>query len=474
MIDLLELLLLLSWVAAVATIPSVLLQRQGRPNAALAWLFALFAMPPVALLAWWLFGHSHLERKRRRRRRALRELDPLMRHQAERLPEPKDAAERLLAAVSLPAGLQEAIFPPSGGNAATLLLETSRTYDAWEAAIRDAGHHVHLLYYIWQNDATGRRIRDLLVEKARQGVQVRLLYDGVGSARLPRNFFDTLRTAGGRAEPFLPIHLRVRRPVINFRNHRKLLIVDGAVGFIGGINVGDEYLEWQDLGVRIEGPGVDQLQEIFHEDWYFASHENFADRGCFGRWAGREPPEGADVSCATVASGPDQRFNAIREMLFLAVTQCRRRLWIMTPYLVPDGALVMALRSAAYRGVDVRIMVPARSDVPLVQRASRAFYSDLLDAGVRILEYDGMLHAKSLLFDDDLLLIGSANMDTRSFRLNFEASTFLASPRLNRQMAGHFVRAEAACVAVDAGAQRQRSRWEQLVDSAAHLLSPLL
>lgn len=474
MTDPLELLLLLSWIAAAATVPSVLLQRQGRPNAALAWMFALFAMPPVTLLAWWLFGHSHLKRKRLRRRRALQEIDPLMRDQVGRLPEPESAADRLLAAVTLPAGLQEAIFPPSGGNAATLLLEPGRTYDVWEAAIRRAGHHIHLIYYIWQDDDTGRRFRDLLVERARRGVRVRLLYDGVGSARLPRSFFDPLRQVGGQAECFMPIHFMVRRPMINFRNHRKLLIVDGVVGFIGGINVGDEYLRWQDLGVKIEGPGVDQLQEIFHDDWYFVSRENLTDSGCFGRWVKHVPSAAPDVSCATIASGPDQRFNAIREMLFLAVTQCRQRLWLMTPYLVPDSALVMALRSAAYRGVDVRIMVPAQSDVPLVQRASRAFYPDLVDAGVRVYEYHGMLHAKSLLFDDDLLLIGSANMDTRSFRLNFEASTFLASRRLNRELAAYFDQRLDQCLAVDVDVQRRRSGWERLVDSAAHLLSPLL
>ena len=474
MTDILELLLLSSWIAAAVTVPSVLLQRQGRPNAALAWMFALFAMPPVAVLAWWLFGHSHLQRKTIRRRRARQEIGPAMRDQAGRLPEPTDAAERLLDAVTLPPGLQEAIFPPSGGNSADLLLHTRDTYAAWEEAIGQATHHLHLIYYIWQDDTTGRRFRDLLTERARKGVRVRLLYDAVGSAGLRRSFFDPLRQAGGRAEPFLPIHIRTRRPLVNFRNHRKLLIVDGITGFTGGINVGDEYLRWQDLGVRIQGPGVDQLQEIFHDDWYFACHENLADSGCFGRWAGHRPRGAADVSCATIASGPDQRFNAIREILFLTVTQCRRRLWIMTPYLVPDGALLMALRSAAYRGVDVRIMVPAQSDVPLVQRASRAFYPDLLDAGVRILEYRGMLHAKSLLFDDDLLLIGSANMDTRSFRLNFEASTFLASERLNREMAGFFGRCEADSLEVDEGIQRERSRWELLVDSAAHLMSPLL
>ncbi|HHH39416.1 MAG TPA: cardiolipin synthase [Sedimenticola sp.] len=472
MISTFEDLLLITWLAAVATVPSVLLQRRGRPTAALAWLFALFALPPVTLFAWWLIGRSHLSRKRRRRQHALEELNQALIAEQRRVARPQSAADRLLSDVSLPPALQQAIFPPSGGNRAVLLEDTRQAFDAWEQSIDQARHHIHMLYYIWRNDTVGRRFLRLLTEKARQGLQVRVLYDGVGSATLPADFFRPLSEAGGHAECFMPIRFFSRRPMINFRNHRKLLIADGRIGYTGGINIGEEYLGWQDLGLLVEGPGVDQLQEIFFDDWYFACREDLTDSGCFGRW--QEVTSEPGVSCATVASGPDQRFNATREMLFLAFLHCQRRLWIMTPYLVPDSAFSQALRSAAYRGVDVRIMVPAESDVPLVRRASRAFYPDLTDAGVRIYEYAGMLHAKTLVFDEELLLIGSANMDTRSFRLNFEVSTFLVSRSLNGQVARFFLRHQTRSQRVDTRHLAQRSWSEQVLDAAAHLMSPLL
>ncbi len=473
-----------SWLLALATVPNVLLQRRGRPTAALAWLFALFALPPVTLLAWWLLGRTHLQRRRKRRRRATETLARQLaeaRHRAgcERPPLP-DA----LLAVSLPEDVAEAVFPASGGNRVELLVDAERAYPAWEEAIAAAKHHVHALFYIWNDDATGRRLRDLLVERARAGVEVRLLVDDVGSPAARRGFFRPLTEAGGQVARFLPLRPWGSTPVINFRNHRKLLVVDGQVAFVGGINVGDEYYEWHDLAVALRGPAVDQVQEVFADDWFFQVGEELASEAYFGRWshtgaccAGASSPDGAAaeaVGVATVASGPVQQLNAIREMLLLAVARTRQRLWITTPYLIPDPGTVAALRTAAYRGVDVRIMVPADSDVPLVRRAARAFYPALLGAGVRIFEYEGMTHAKAVVFDDELCLVGSANMDNRSFRLNFEASCFLASERLTDRLAARYEENLRRCREVHAEALERLPWGDQVLDAAAHLLSPLL
>jgi cardiolipin synthase len=466
------------WVGALLTAPSVLLQRQGRPLSAVSWLFAMFALPPLALLAWWLFGRTYLSRRRLMRRHAARTFSLQLIAARGRLASPRDPGSALLNVVALPPVLRDWVFPPSGGNSAKLLIGGRVAYDAWERAILEASHHVHMLFYIWRDDSVGRRFRDLLVSRARAGVEVRVLYDDVGSLSLPRSFFRPLEAAGGRASSFMPVRLGMKRPLFHFRNHRKLVVADGIAGFVGGLNVGEEYLLWKDVAVEIRGPGVDQIQAVFADDWHFATGEDMKPAAYFGRWqndaALDESQCAHDVSCATVASGPVEELNAMKEVLFLAVTCAKSRVWITTPYLIPDAALTTALRAAAYRGLDVRVMVPAQSDVLLVRHAARAFYPELLSAGIRIFEYDGMVHTKAVLFDEDMTLIGSANLDTRSFRLNFELSCFLEACTVNQGLSEQFARDLSRCREIDMGLLGLRSWGERVVDAAAHLLSPLL
>ncbi len=467
----------LSWLAALLTAPSVLLQRAGRPTAALSWLLVLFALPGVAVVAWWLFGRVHLRRKKRQRRRASQASTASLLEAHHRLSvQPKSLASvpgSVSRAVTLPPALYDAVFPPSAGNRVLLLQDTPAVHHAWRGLVEDARHHLHLLFYLWRDDHTGRDLLNRLVAKAQCGVEVRVLYDAVGSWRLPRHFFKPLTAVGGKAVAFLPFKLFSSTPTLNFRNHRKLLIADGVRAYTGGVNVGDEYLDWQDIGVFIEGPGVNQLQEVFIDDWFFAAKEEltaldyFCDPG-----AAVTSADGA--VCEIVASGPDQVFNATREMLFLAITQCRERLWIATPYFVPDGALLLALRTAVYRGVDVRLFVPQEVDAPLVKGASRVFYAELLEAGVKVFEYAGMLHAKAVLLDEEDVSIGSANLDTRSFRLNFELSIFVTDPFLGRDLAGLFEQLRARSRSVALSELERAAPLSRLKDAVAHLLAPLL
>jgi cardiolipin synthase len=454
-------------------VPSVLVQRAGRPQTALSWILALFMVPPLALLSWWLIGRTHLAVKRRGRRRAESRFDDRLERSRAAAAEPPQASPQLLDAVNLPQELRPWVFPPTGGNQVTLQPTPAIAFDAWEQALRRARHHAHLLFYIFHDDATGTRFRDLLVELARRGVEVRVLVDFVGTHKTPKSFFQPLIDAGGQVVWFLPPALWRRNSAINFRNHRKIIVVDGAEAFVGGINIGDEYLGWLDLSIHIRGAAVDQVQEVFCDDWYFAAGVDLADPAYFGRAGGGEPP-GDDVSCATIAGGPHQHLNAIREIVLLALTSARRRIWIMTPYFVPDAALLMVLRLARYRGVEVRLMVPADSDVPIVRRASRAYYPELLQVGVRIVEYAGMVHAKAIVLDDRLTSVGSANLDTRSFRLHFEVSCLVDSEAVNGDLARCFDEAAARSVEVSP-AEYEKLPWPtRLVDAAVHLLSPLL
>ncbi|MCC6522110.1 MAG: cardiolipin synthase [Polyangiaceae bacterium] len=449
---------------ALLSVPSVLLQRRGRPQAALAWLLALFAFPLGGIFAWWLFGRTHLRRKRRSRTKSTKVFRERQQHMAR--------CEEGTALDGLgPARAFGRTVWVSQGNDVRLLINGRSAFPEMERAIAAARHTIHVLYYIWNDDATGRRIRDLLAERARAGCKVRVLVDAVGSSHFLGKFADPLRAAGAHVAAFLPPRFRgLRAPAFNFRNHRKILVVDHEVAFTGGMNIGDEYAyEWLDISLSLRGPAVGALEHVLLEDWFFATGEHVAEV---------EPAPVSlpcKVTCAVIASGPDAVDEWIHDAFFVALTRAERRIWLATPYFIPSHALTVALRTAAARGVDVRIVVPARSDVRLVRWASRAYYRELLLAGAHIFEYEGqMLHAKALVVDDNLAVIGTANVDNRSFKLNFEIGCFLHSEALNRELARWHEETVADSLRVRPRDLAHEPVLQTLRESAAHLLSPLL
>lgn len=469
-----DLVVLLSAVLAVLSIPSVLVQRAGRPMAALSWILALIAMPPIGLLLWWALGRRHLKRQRRKRQASAvtiaRELQSLA---SGVCPQPDAPAKALLPLRHLPEEYGLAVFPPSCGNSVRLLTNASEAYPSMIRAIEEAKNHVHLLFYIWNNDEAGRRFLALLERKAKEGVQVRLLCDAIGSPAIGGKLTRPLVAAGGEVERFLPPRLMTGAPTLNFRNHRKILVIDGTTGFTGGINIGDEYeKEWHDLAIRIEGPAVDQLQEVFAEDWYFATGRNLVDPAYFGRHQGKSL---GDATCGLVASGPDSPHEQMQDVLFMAINEAQERVYIVSPYFIPNPPILASLRSAVFRGIDVRVMVPGRSDVRVVRWASRSFYPQLLEVGVRLFEYqNAVLHAKSVIFDRELSLVGSANINNRSFRLNFEASMLVGDRALNEALAQLFERGAAESKEIALQDVLNRPWRVQVIDGAAHLLSPII
>jgi cardiolipin synthase len=502
-----DVLLIVSYFFVVLSVPSVLIEREGLPYAALAWILALFAMPPLGLLFWWAFGRKHLERKRRRRRRASAHVWKSL-HEVERSVR-SSSPSNFVGALPLKLPKEDAswVFPSTADNHIRLLNDGTEFYPAMEAAIREARDHVHVMFYIWNDDATGRRFRDLLIERAKAGVAVRILCDAYGAPKVGGAMMDPLRSAGGKVELFLPPRYFTRSPAINFRNHRKILIADSQVGFVGGINIGDEYTQnWRDLGVAIRGPAVDQLQEVFVDDWYFAAKEDITNKRYFGRW--RDDHQGraanvaaqhkeiaesstlkqetalaelsdkamsGDATCAVVASGPHTMNNSLHDALFISLTRARQRIYIPTPYFIPDGSILTALRTAVYLGVDVRILLPAKTDAPIVRLAARSYYTILLRAGVRLYEYQpSILHSKSLVIDDGISVVGSANIDLRSFKLNFEATCFIESRSLTKELASTFHRDLKSSREITLKEMEARTRWTKLTEAAAHLFSPML
>ncbi|MDF1666164.1 MAG: cardiolipin synthase [Planctomycetota bacterium] len=468
-----------SYVFAFLTVPSILLRRQGRPISAVSWVLLLFAFPLVGLLSWWLLGRRHLERHKARREKSQHQIAADIQATKENLEDPPEARDFISIFKALPEALQSSVFPPTSGNRVKLLIDAAQAYPAMKQAIRDAQEYIHFLFYIWQNDAVGLEFRDLLVYRAKAGVKVRVLVDSLGSSLLDDAFLAPMRDAGVCIS-YVPAGILQNRPTLNFRNHRKILIVDGIVAFGGGLNIGIEYtMQWRDIGLKMEGPIVDQYQEVFVDDWYFATGESITDERYFGRWRdskGQALESGEhNANCGVIASGPHLRAKILRDAFFTAITSAKRRVWLITPYFIPDYAIMVALQTAVYRGVDCRLLVPGLSDVPFVQFAARSYYETLLEAGLKIYEYQAAtLHAKALLFDDDLSIIGSANIDIRSFRLNFEVSTLISSKQFNKQLGDHFLKDCEDSKEISLEQIGQNSSFRRLLEAIAHLLSPLL
>lgn len=479
---------------ALVSVPSVLEQRRARPTSAAVWLLLFLLVPFVGVFLWWTLGRFYLSRRKNRRQRRKAEVVARLADLRTALaPRSVTGPHPALAFGTAREQARQRIFSESDrvfGNRRTnhfrVFVDAAEAYPVFLAAIEAATDHVHFQFYIYEDDDTGRRFRDALIAAAERGVQVRVLVDAVGGAPVADEFMESLRAAGGEFETFMPVRLWRRQLSLNFRNHRKILIVDGRTAFTGGINIGDEYTrDWHDLAVQVDGPAVDQFQEVFAEDWHFARRAVLADPRYFGRFEAAGPlplagPAGSGERmtgrCRVVASGPvADGDNTMFELFFMASTTAQARIWIMTPYFIPDQAMLVALTTAARRGVDVRILVPQRSDVPFVQMACRSYYPDLVAAGVQVFEYTpAVLHAKMMLFDHDWVVLGSANVDIRSFRLNFEAGLFVEGEALNAHMAHIFEGDLRRSVQVTRRELDARGWWTRNVQALAHLFSPML
>jgi cardiolipin synthase A/B len=332
---------------------------------------------------------------------------------------------------------------PTHGNEVELLTDTNRMLGLIEQAILSARETLHLEYYIWQPDRTGIRLRDLLIQKAREGVRVRFLYDGLGSFWLTQRFFRPMRDAGIQVATFLPGQTFRERWSLNLRNHRKIVVVDGRVGFTGGMNIGDEYLGrnpaygfWRDTHLRVIGPVVWQLQQVFAEDWYFATGVELTREEAFPTVETH-----GGVTAQALAGGPDNDAEVFHALIFAAINEAKDRILLAASYFVPTPAIAEALEGAAYRGVRVRLLLSGRLNHVWTLLAGRSNYDTLLNAGVEIHEYQrGLLHSKTLMIDGHWSLVGSANLDCRSLQLNFEAGVVLYDKRLAEQLEQQFER----------------------------------
>jgi cardiolipin synthase len=489
-----------------------------RPASTLAWILALLFIPFFGAFFYFLFGRRRFVKRRRHRATTLTHFD--RRSRMERMQSDREVTELSPFALEQLESRSQGIKPDTTPmelpplptapppvpeestevphlhefliniarnnlhsslaihNHVDVLVDGDNTFNAMGEAIRNAKHHVHVLYYIFRKDATGTWLRDLLIERAKAGVEVRLVVDGIGSMELDDEFLQPLKEAGVEFAVFLPFRFqfRLRRSQVNFRNHRKIVIVDGWIGFTGGVNVGEEYRGrsshgyWRDTHVRLEGPAVHELQHVFAEDWFYTTQRKIAGRDYFPLLE-----ENGEETVQIIPSGPDLPSLSIHHLFFVAITSARRYVWITTPYFVPDDSILLALQTAALRGVDVRLLVPFESDEGLVLHAGRSYYNELLEAGVRIFEYKkGILHAKTMVIDGTCGTIGSANMDIRSFHLNFELNAFLYSEKVAHSLETTFLEDLKHSQAVSLSSRLKRPVRQRLRESAARLLSPIL
>lgn len=364
----------------------------------------------------------------------------------------------------------------------TLLINGEQKFARVLEAIENAREFIHLEYYIFDDDEIGSRLLALLTRKAKEGVTVRMIYDDFGSHRMGKRALQELQEAGGEAFPFYEVKFYLLANRLNYRDHRKIIIVDGRIAFTGGINVSDKYINdgnpeklyWRDTHVMIEGPAVNNLQYHFIANWNFCADTNLE----VGRHFFPIPFErrdGHNDLVQIVAGGPDYPTSGIMLSFFTAIVTAKERIYITSPYFIPNESICDALKTAALSGKDVRLLVPGISDSYLVNAAARSYFSDLLACGVRIFQYQkGFVHSKTMTIDDNLSIVGSANMDGRSFELNFELNAVIYSRKICGELIDNFHTDTGFSTELSAEKWAQRAWWQELIDDIARLLSPIL
>ncbi|MCP4447852.1 MAG: cardiolipin synthase [Myxococcales bacterium] len=467
--------LVLSVLAVWAVVFSVYVVSERRsPASTVSWVLTLGFLPVVGFAVYYVLGPRRFDRKRRRRVRAQEVVKKSMAAAPDESEQEEQGRAGFLIAMN-----NGAIGPSAHPRPAELKLFFSgeELYADLVEQIGEAKCHINMEYYIWEVDKIGTRIRDALVASAARGVAVRLHLDGVGSAKANRRFWRPLTAAGGKVVHFN--RLAMRRRTGNFRTHRKIVVIDGIIGYSGGMNVTDMHSEefsgakcWRDTHMRLRGSAARGLQMVFNEGWYDSTQEILEGVRFFPAL----PPAQSGESCVqVVSSGPDENRNAIHKLFSTAVFASARRVYLTSPYFVPDPTFYDALSSAAIRGADVRVLVPRKNDLKVIGAASRSYYPGLLAAGVRIFEYGPqMVHAKTLIVDDLLAVVGTANADNRSFRLNFEVVVASYEETVCDALVDAFEKDLEKASEVTAETLAAYSCIRKIGQSFARLVSPLL
>ena len=466
---------LLSW----GTVPFVL-RANKPPVSTLNWIWVCIFMPWIGPLAYFFFGNTYFARKHLRKSTELGAEESMRRQKETVLPPVVDLlatrSEGEQAFINLLGSIGDAA--PSGAAEVELLIDAQTFYPSLLEAVRAARHHVHVEFYIFRNDRYGQELVRALTEVAARGVEVRLVCDAMGCLTTPRRMFKPLTDAGGKFAWFNTVRPLQNRWIFNLRNHRKLQVIDGETAFVGGMNIGCEYMgedpasgSWRDAQVRLRGPVAASLQRVFADDWYYAADEKLIDDVYYPD-SSLAPRYVAQV----LADGPDNHIDPIQMSIVAQLNVAKERAWLTAGYFVPNEPLLTAMKLSASRGVDTRLLVSAKTDHPWLLQVGRSYYEELLDYGVKIYEYTrGINHAKVAAFDGRWMMVGSANFDIRSMRLNFELNVLMDDPastaRLEEVLQHDY---EEASEQIDLEAFRQRGFVRRSLESLFRPLAPLL
>jgi len=459
------------YVLTVLAVIVVVLGENRNPVKSMAWMLVLVLLPVVGLLIYLVFGRS------------LRGMKLISRSHLRELRRMNDFPE----AVSMEEGLNDEsrqlitlvnkLTEPHlfDGNGVTVFTTGQDKFEALLSDIAQAREYIHLQYFIIENDTTGRRLIELLQRKAREGVQVRVLYDYVGSFYMRPRVLKQMRAAGIDVHPFMELTFTQFFFRLNWRNHRKIVVIDGKVGYVGGMNIADRYvigtsreLPWRDTHLRIQGEAVAALQYSFAIDWDFTTRELLTT-----------PPKHFDVQpghlVQMVSSGPTSRWNNISIVFLKAITLAKHSIYIQTPYFLPSDSLLKAMQSAALAGIDVRLMIPRRPDSVMLKLATGSYIKECMLAGVKVFFYEsGMMHAKVVIIDDEFVTTGSTNFDFRSFEHNFEFNALVYSKEFNSKMKAVFEDDLTQCTRLSMGKWKQRPLVQKALESIVRLISPIL
>ncbi len=377
--------------------------------------------------------------------------------------------------------LKETLSPLTANNSVKILVNGENKFPEVLKALKEAKNHIHLEYYIYEDDEIGREIEQVLIQKAKEGVAVRFIYDDFGSRSIRRTLARRLNENGVKAFPFLRIYFIALANRLNYRNHRKIIVIDGKTAFVGGINVDDRYINkdknktfWRDTHLRIDGPGIQYLQYLFFCDWNFCADEKLHPDPHFFPPENALPASGKKI-VQIAASGPDSGAPAILFSILQAIGLATKEILITTPYFIPGDGLLDALTIASLSGVKVKLLVPGISDSILVNAAARSYYIDLMRRGVEIYLYNkGFVHAKTMVTDNNIAMIGTANMDSRSFDLNFEVNAIVYDTETACELREIFYDDLRDAEKIDFQVWRKRPVYKQFFEKAARLVSPLL
>jgi len=473
--------------AYVALMAAFIIAENRRPQATFAWMFLFLTLPLAGLAVYWLFGRRN--RDYGRTRTLLRQ--DLPEHLAVTLAEIEAQHGRAMARLAsdpYPWTRLASLVHSSAHafvtieNRAEILQDASGTYPRLMEDMRAARSSIHLQYFSWASDALGEELRALLTRKAKQGVEVRLLYDPAGSLlMLRRAYVRAMREGGIEMRPASPLW---RLHTISYRNHRKIAVIDGAIGYTGGLNIGREHIDppsgfdrWRDTHLRVEGAAARALQAVFAVDWANATGERLLEPAHFPPLvAGADPGETPGLLVQLCLSGPDSQWRAVRQQYFGMIVGARRRIRAQSPFFILDDTIAEALKTAALAGIDVAVMLSERgTDQHVPYWAANTYMAEVAEAGVKILLYrPGYLHAKTIVVDGEIASVGSANWDIRSFAINYELNALLYDRGLAAELEEAFERDRARCRPFDPAEYRARPLALRFRDSLARLASPLL